>query len=94
MYKRQYVNCGEGADAAKYTALVEKAAGLGRTLVLECKDPEIEMCIRDRSVGAKGITVSGVCCTSNEVAMRRGVPMAGNFLQQENVCLLYTSNPF
>ena len=29
-----YVNCGEGADAAKYTALVEKAAGLGRTLVL------------------------------------------------------------
>ena len=26
-----YVNCGEGADAAKYTALVEKAAGLGRT---------------------------------------------------------------
>ena len=36
-----YVNCGEGADAAKYTALVEKAAGLGRTLVLECKDPEI-----------------------------------------------------
>ena len=38
-----------------------------------------------KSVGAKGITVSGVCCTSNEVAMRRGVPMAGNFLQQENV---------
>ena len=36
-----YVNCGEGADAAKYTALVEKAAGLGRTLVLDCKDPEI-----------------------------------------------------
>ena len=33
-----YVNCGEGADAAKYTALVEKAAGLGRTLVLDCKD--------------------------------------------------------
>lgn len=40
-----------------------------------------------KSVGAKGITVSGVCCTSNEVAMRRGVPMAGNFLQQENVVL-------
>jgi carbon-monoxide dehydrogenase catalytic subunit len=38
-------------------------------------------------MGAKGITVSGVCCTSNEVAMRRGVPMAGNFLQQENVVL-------
>ena len=40
-----------------------------------------------KSMGAKGITISGVCCTSNEVAMRRGIPMAGNFLQQENVVL-------
>ena len=37
--------------------------------------------------GAKGINVAGVCCTSNEVAMRHGIPMAGNFLQQENVVL-------
>ena len=36
-----YINCGEGADAAAYTALVEKAKGLGRTLVLGCTDPEI-----------------------------------------------------
>ena len=35
-----------------------------------------EMIDYAKSVGAKGITVSGVCCTSNEVAMRRGVPMA------------------
>ena len=48
-------------------------------------DPE--MIAYAKSMGAKGITVSGVCCTSNEVAMRRGVPMAGNFLQQENVVL-------
>ena len=40
-----------------------------------------------KEMGAKGITISGVCCTSNEVAMRRGIPMAGNFLQQENVVL-------
>ncbi len=46
-----------------------------------------EMLDLAQSVGAKGITVSGVCCTSNEVAMRRGIPMAGNFLQQENVVL-------
>ncbi len=46
-----------------------------------------EMIDYAKSVGAKGITVSGVCCTSNEVAMRRGIPMAGNFLQQENVVL-------
>lgn len=48
-------------------------------------DPE--MIAYAKSFGAKGITVSGVCCTSNEVAMRRGIPMAGNFLQQENVVL-------
>ena len=36
-----YVNCSADADAAKYTALVEKAKGLGRTLVLGCTDPEI-----------------------------------------------------
>ena len=46
-----------------------------------------EMIDYAKSVGAQGITVSGVCCTSNEVAMRRGIPMAGNFLQQENVVL-------
>lgn len=46
-----------------------------------------EMIDYAKSVGAQGITVSGVCCTSNEVAMRRGIPMAGNFLQQENVIL-------
>ena len=46
-----------------------------------------EMIAYAKEKGAKGITISGVCCTSNEVAMRRGIPMAGNFLQQENVVL-------
>jgi carbon-monoxide dehydrogenase catalytic subunit len=36
-----------------------------------------------KSLGADGIAVSGICCTGNEVLMRRGVPVAGNFLQQE-----------
>lgn len=49
------------------------------------EDPE--MIALAKSLGAKGINVAGVCCTSNEVAMRRGIPMAGNFLQQENVVL-------
>ena len=48
-------------------------------------DPE--MIAYAKEMGAKGINVAGVCCTSNEVAMRRGIPMAGNFLQQENVVL-------
>ncbi|MDR2536355.1 MAG: anaerobic carbon-monoxide dehydrogenase catalytic subunit [Treponema sp.] len=37
--------------------------------------------------GSKGINVVGLCCTANEVSMRHGVRMAGNFLQQENVIL-------
>lgn len=33
--------------------------------------------------GAKGINIAGICCTANEMLMRRGIPVAGNFLQQE-----------
>jgi len=33
--------------------------------------------------GAKGINIAGMCCTANEVLMRHGVPIAGNFIQQE-----------
>ncbi|MBT4525725.1 MAG: anaerobic carbon-monoxide dehydrogenase catalytic subunit [Deltaproteobacteria bacterium] len=33
--------------------------------------------------GAKGVNVAGICCTANEILMRRGVPLAGSFLQQE-----------
>ncbi|MBW2349046.1 MAG: anaerobic carbon-monoxide dehydrogenase catalytic subunit [Deltaproteobacteria bacterium] len=33
--------------------------------------------------GAKGIQLGGICCTANEILMRHGVPLVGNFLQQE-----------
>jgi carbon-monoxide dehydrogenase catalytic subunit len=36
-----------------------------------------------RSKGAAGINVAGICCTANEVLMRHGLPIVGNFLQQE-----------
>jgi len=36
-----------------------------------------------KSVGAEGINICGMCCTANEVAMRHGVKIAGNFLHQE-----------
>ena len=35
------------------------------------------------SKGASGIALSGICCTANEILMRHGIPVAGNFLQQE-----------
>ncbi len=55
-------------------------------LICEYSDSP-EMIALAKQMGAQGITVSGVCCTANEVTMRRGIPMAGNFLQQENVIL-------
>ena len=58
---------------------------LSEMIVYYANDPE--MIAYAKSMGAKGITVSGVCCTSNEVAMRHGIPMAGNYLNQENVVL-------
>ena len=36
-----------------------------------------------KSKGAKGINLGGICCTANEILMRHGIPLAGNFLQQE-----------
>jgi len=33
--------------------------------------------------GAKGIQLSGICCTANEMLQRHGIPVAGTFLQQE-----------
>ncbi len=36
-----------------------------------------------KEVGATGINVVGVCCSGNEVLMRRGVPVATNYASQE-----------
>ena len=58
---------------------------LSEMIVFYARDPE--MIALAKAEGAKGINVAGVCCTGNEVAMRQGIPMAGNFLQQENVVL-------
>ena len=58
---------------------------LSEMIVFYANDPEMIAYAKEN--GAKGITVAGVCCTSNEVTMRHGIPMAGNFLSQENVAL-------
>jgi len=58
---------------------------LSEMIVHYANDPEMIALAKEQ--GAKGITVAGVCCTANEVAMRHGIPMAGNFLNQENVVL-------
>jgi carbon-monoxide dehydrogenase catalytic subunit len=54
---------------------------LSEMIVAAASDPEmIELA---KSKGAKGINLSGMCCTANEILMRHGVAIAGNFLQQE-----------
>jgi carbon-monoxide dehydrogenase catalytic subunit len=50
-------------------------------LAVASRDPEILEAAR--AAGAEGVTLAGVCCTANEVLMRHGIPIAGNFLQQE-----------
>ena len=44
-------------------------------------DPEILKAAK--AVGAKGVNLVGMCCSANEILMRHGIPVAGNFLQQE-----------
>ncbi|MDD4161363.1 MAG: anaerobic carbon-monoxide dehydrogenase catalytic subunit [Methanothrix sp.] len=54
---------------------------LSEMIVAAAADPE--MVEQAKKQGAVGINVAGMCCTGNEVLMRHGVPVAGNFLQQE-----------
>ena len=54
---------------------------LSEMIVAAAQDPEMIALAREQ--GAEGINVVGMCCTGNEILMRHGVPIAGNFLQQE-----------
>jgi carbon-monoxide dehydrogenase catalytic subunit len=44
-------------------------------------DPELIKLAKAK--GAEGINLAGICCTANEVLMRHGIAVAGNFLHQE-----------
>ncbi len=54
---------------------------LSEMIVAAAQDPELVALAEEK--GAEGINVVGMCCTGNEILMRHGVPIAGNFLQQE-----------
>jgi carbon-monoxide dehydrogenase catalytic subunit len=54
---------------------------LSQMIVAASQDPEIIEYAKQ--AGAKGVSLSGICCTANEILMRQGVPAAGNFLHQE-----------
>jgi anaerobic carbon-monoxide dehydrogenase catalytic subunit len=50
-------------------------------ICLAAGDPE--MIALAKSKGAQGINIAGLCCTGNELMMRRQIPMAGNHLMTE-----------
>jgi carbon-monoxide dehydrogenase catalytic subunit len=58
---------------------------LSDVVVQAATDPELVALAKER--GAAGINLVGLCCTGNELLMRKGVPMAGNHLIQELVIM-------
>lgn len=54
---------------------------LSDMLAIVSQDPAL--IAKAKAKGAKGIGLAGICCTANEILVRHGVPLAGNFLQQE-----------
>ncbi|MDD4891435.1 MAG: carbon monoxide dehydrogenase, partial [Phycisphaerae bacterium] len=54
---------------------------LSEMLAAASIDPEIRNYAK--AAGADGVTLAGICCTANEILIRHGIPVAGNFLQQE-----------
>ncbi len=58
---------------------------LSDVIVRAAQDPELQM--RAKELGAAGINLVGLCCTGNELLMRRGIPMVGNHLMQELVIM-------
>ena len=54
---------------------------LSQMIAAATQDPEIIEYAK--AAGAEGVNLAGVCCTANEILVRQGVPVAGNFLHQE-----------
>ena len=51
---------------------------LSDVIVQAAEDQELVQLARAK--GAKGINLVGLCCTGNELTMRKGVPMAGKYV--------------
>ena len=54
---------------------------VSETITTACQSPELLDLARSK--GAAGINLTGLCCTGNELLMRKGIPMAGNHLMSE-----------
>ncbi|GJQ59286.1 MAG: anaerobic carbon-monoxide dehydrogenase catalytic subunit [Candidatus Scalindua sp. AMX11] len=54
---------------------------MSEMVAVASQDPE--MLKAAEAVGAKGISLAGICCTANEMLMRHGIPLAGHMKMQE-----------
>ncbi len=54
---------------------------LPEMIAVVVQEPEIIQYAQSK--GAKGIQLAGMCCSANEILMRHGIPVAGNYLHQE-----------
>jgi carbon-monoxide dehydrogenase catalytic subunit len=82
-YNRTYANMG-ALDISKVNIAVH-----GHNPVL----PEVMLDVMDelegeaKEAGAEGFNLVGICCTGNEILMRRGIPIAGNMSSQELIVM-------
>jgi anaerobic carbon-monoxide dehydrogenase catalytic subunit len=79
------VNLGVLDEAQVNIALHGHNPLLSDVIVQAAQDEELVALAREK--GAAGINLVGLCCTGNELQMRRGIPMAGNHLMQELIIM-------
>ncbi len=78
-YNRSYANMGALDEKMVNIAVHGHNPVLPEVILDVMEDLEDEA----KNVGANGINLVGICCTGNEILMRRGIPIAGNFSSQE-----------
>jgi carbon-monoxide dehydrogenase catalytic subunit len=79
--KRTRVNLGVLKEDHVNVALHGHNPILSEMILKAARSPEIVE--RAMNVGAAGVNLVGLCCTGNELLMRKGIPQAGNHLDQE-----------
>jgi carbon-monoxide dehydrogenase catalytic subunit len=80
---RTVVNLGALAEDQVNIVIHGHEPQMPEAMAIVSQEPEIMAAAK--KVGANGINLTGVCCSGNEVLMRRGIPIAGSFTQQEVV---------
>ncbi len=78
---RSNVNLGVLGEKTVNIVVHGHEPSVSEMLAVASRDPGIKE--EAIAAGAEGITLAGICCTANEILMRHGIPIAGNFLQQE-----------